>query len=678
MEDGRLKVIIAGAGIAGLATAIALRSLSYIDVELYERSPELTEIGASIALSPNGLRTLERLGVSNALEDEVAFRGPAGIPMIYRHWKTNEVVSVDHFEDVSDLRHQTARFHRAHLHQALLQHVPRESIHLDKKVIGAKVEDLTVRVEFQDGTMAVGDLLIGADGINSKVRKVFVPHFQLSYTNRTALRATFDMSLVEHIPDLPIDSTHWWGQDRNFFASRLGRNQFTVVGMYNPANLPQGYDSDIGSWNDVGSVELFRELYRYWNPVVRALTEATPTVRRFPNYAGQAITTWVFGSRATLVGDAAHAHGGAHATGGSLALDDAYALYLSLRHTIPESQGSKPTGLQLRTALDLYEETRRPHTDRLLRNVHSSMKETPPQTDEELRRKMLNRASTTWLSEHDVQRAFAGVVAAHAGHDDTAHSKAYWTPDGYVGKQVIVVGGNVFAVDIVSGIQGTVREPLYLAKLGSNESFKPAFELPNVVTKPTLREIRSTPAGTAVEFDDGTRVSGIEKVVSATGYRLSYPFLPPDPGDAQQSPSRILPRFVQNRRSVPYHYCFAGREAKQLPPHEQDLWETGRLHYKGPGISFREIKGDWSQYYGFLRDLAGPSAADTSAYELPPGDERWAELGFEVIQLKDRCWKRSAQNQLAQDSHVRWRSSPKAHVDCFLPLAGNRRSRSQG
>jgi salicylate hydroxylase len=53
MAEGRLKVIIAGAGIAGLATAIALRKLPYVDIELYERYSELKEIGASIALSPN-------------------------------------------------------------------------------------------------------------------------------------------------------------------------------------------------------------------------------------------------------------------------------------------------------------------------------------------------------------------------------------------------------------------------------------------------------------------------------------------------------------------------------------------------------------------------------------------------------------------------------------------------
>lgn len=51
--DTKFKVLIAGAGIAGLSVAIALRQLPYIEVELYEQAPELKEIGASIALSPN-------------------------------------------------------------------------------------------------------------------------------------------------------------------------------------------------------------------------------------------------------------------------------------------------------------------------------------------------------------------------------------------------------------------------------------------------------------------------------------------------------------------------------------------------------------------------------------------------------------------------------------------------
>lgn len=115
----------------------------------------------------------------------------------------------------------------------------------------------------------------------------------------------------------------------------------------------------------------------------------------------------------TLVGDAAHTHGGAHAAGGSLALDDAYALFLSISHVFPASSTSKLSGPAIRQALTLYEETRKPHTERLLKTVHASRRATAPQNDEELRHKMLSRADTAWLSEHDVEIAFAKVLEAH-------------------------------------------------------------------------------------------------------------------------------------------------------------------------------------------------------------------------------------------------------------------------
>ena len=83
------------------------------------------------------------------------------------HWKTNQVVTVETHVNVPDPRHHTTRFHRGHLHSALLQHVPRESIQLNKKVSGAVATDEGVALYFEDGTEAYGDLLIGADGIKS-------------------------------------------------------------------------------------------------------------------------------------------------------------------------------------------------------------------------------------------------------------------------------------------------------------------------------------------------------------------------------------------------------------------------------------------------------------------------------------------------------------------------------
>jgi len=78
-----IKIAIIGAGIAGLTAAIALQDEPHIDVQVYERATELREVGATIALGPNGLRILDKLGVSEALEDTVGFRNRTGRSMIY-------------------------------------------------------------------------------------------------------------------------------------------------------------------------------------------------------------------------------------------------------------------------------------------------------------------------------------------------------------------------------------------------------------------------------------------------------------------------------------------------------------------------------------------------------------------------------------------------------------------
>ncbi|KAL4819708.1 putative monooxygenase [Aspergillus spinulosporus] len=408
------KVLIAGAGIAGLATAISLSRIAAIpdlEIQLYEQAPELLEIGASIALSPNGMRTLEKLGVHNALTDEVGFRGPSGIPQIFRHWKTNQVVSVDTHRNVPNPHHHTTRFHRGHLHAALLKHVPRQSIHLGKKLLYADADDNGVVLHFEDGTTARGDILIGADGLKSKVRQSFIPNYKLRFTGKVFMRSTFDASLVVgKIPHLPEDSLHWWGPEDNFFASRLGKGQYTTVGAYSDPRPSDEVEKTI-AWDARGN---------NWHPLIKALTEATPYTNVYPNFAGDAISTWVFKDRVTLVGDAAHAHGGAFAAGGSLALDDAFALGLAFRYILaragnPDSKGR--VGVEgVKKALELYERTRKPHTHQLLEIVHAQLnskpaaKGTEEEEDEKLINRMKRRVDTEWLSEHDVEKAFAHVV----------------------------------------------------------------------------------------------------------------------------------------------------------------------------------------------------------------------------------------------------------------------------
>lgn len=83
-QPKQTRIAIIGAGIAGLTAAIALQDQPQLDVQIYERATKLHEVGATIALGPNGLRILDSLGVSEALTDDVGFRNHTARSMIYR------------------------------------------------------------------------------------------------------------------------------------------------------------------------------------------------------------------------------------------------------------------------------------------------------------------------------------------------------------------------------------------------------------------------------------------------------------------------------------------------------------------------------------------------------------------------------------------------------------------
>lgn len=88
-HSNKLRITVVGAGIAGLAAAIGLSKHEGIDIQIYERASQLHEVGASIALGPNGMRKLEKLGVTEALEDNLAFRN-SQYPMIYKYDNTSD------------------------------------------------------------------------------------------------------------------------------------------------------------------------------------------------------------------------------------------------------------------------------------------------------------------------------------------------------------------------------------------------------------------------------------------------------------------------------------------------------------------------------------------------------------------------------------------------------------
>ncbi|KAJ5769740.1 uncharacterized protein N7511_001791 [Penicillium nucicola] len=255
-----------------------------------------------------------------------------------------------------------------------------------------------------------------------------------------------------------------------------------------------------------------------------------------------------------------------------------------------------------------------------------------------------------------------GLTAALALHPTAfEHSKAFRNADNYVDKRVVVVGGSVSSADLVADLHAVVKSPLELSRRGQNEALQSAWELPNVRQRPTIKEILAHKEGLVVKFSDNTIVEKVDKIIFATGYTLSYPFIVPNP----VSPNNRLVGFYQHifkigdpslalvgqvRAGISfrvYEYqavavarYFAGRNAAPLPtPAQQDLWETQRLQYKGHTALFHEIKPDFSDYFAFLTELAGTAAVESNSYTLPPWEDLWAEQAFEILQLKEKYWK---------------------------------------
>ncbi|KAJ5445778.1 Flavin monooxygenase FMO [Penicillium cf. griseofulvum] len=239
-----------------------------------------------------------------------------------------------------------------------------------------------------------------------------------------------------------------------------------------------------------------------------------------------------------------------------------------------------------------------------------------------------------------------GLNAAFARYPTVfEHSKSFRTVDDYVDKHVVVVGGSVSSADLVADLHAIVKGPLQVSQRGKNEALQAAWDLPNVKLRPTIKEIQATEKGINVLFSDNSLLDGVDKIIFATGYKLSYPFLHifkiGDPSLALVGQVRAALSFrVYEYQAIAVARYFAGRNAASLPtPQEQDLWEVQRLQYKGHTALFHEIRPDFKEYFDFLTDMAGTPAPGTDGYPLPVWDERWAEQGFEILRLKDEYWK---------------------------------------
>jgi 2-polyprenyl-6-methoxyphenol hydroxylase-like FAD-dependent oxidoreductase len=301
-----VRAVVVGAGIGGLAAAIGLEQAG-IESIVIERAPELQEAGFGLVVSANAVTVLRSLG----LRDGVAARGTRVRRAEIRNPRGELLTLIDY----EALGWETYGILRAELQQAMLGVAAAERLRLGTTCIGA-TEDGQVLLEGADPVIA--DVVVGADGIHSAVRRSLFGEEQLRYGGHRAWRAgtRFDDELVR---DRFVEV---WGVGGGFGFGPAGPGH---VYWYCFETVPEGAPAPDRPRDE------FLARYGGWFDPIPALIESTDADAIVPTftYDRPPRRTWGRG-RVTLLGDAAHPMKPNIGQGAAQALEDAVVLGLCL------------------------------------------------------------------------------------------------------------------------------------------------------------------------------------------------------------------------------------------------------------------------------------------------------------------------------------------------------------
>ncbi|MCD5349558.1 FAD-dependent monooxygenase [Kineosporia mesophila] len=306
----RRRALIAGGGLGGLTTALALHRRGW-DVCVFEQAITLEPVAAGISVWPNGLRSLDRLGIGDAVRQIGRVPGPGGLRQPDGTWLIRNNISAAVQEKFGD---PVVALHRAELANVIVQALPFGVVRADTRVTGVRAGDAgtpaTLITEHGDDE---GDLVVAADGIRSVVRSLLFPSPEapapVGYTSWRMV-----------VPDpggLSPDDTGFetWGPDGRRFAVMPLKDQ----GLYCYATAPGDDDS---------GVEGLRQLFGDWHDPIPALLEnlVEEQIMRHPVEELNPGPSAFHQGRVALIGDAAHAMTPDLGQGGSMALEDAVVL----------------------------------------------------------------------------------------------------------------------------------------------------------------------------------------------------------------------------------------------------------------------------------------------------------------------------------------------------------------
>lgn len=317
-----LDIVIVGAGIGGLATAYLLGKAGH-KVTLLEGSSQLSEVGAGFQLSPNVTRLFERWGVGGKLRE----LGVVPETLSLRRYEDGEMIGWRQWGAVFEKDYGAPHYglHRADVHRILVDlSAPYATVRLSSRVVD--IDPSAPSVTLASGEVVKADLIIGADGLHSRVRDTVVGHKDNPVpTGDAAYRATIPTDVILADPDLKFlveeqATSVWMGPGRHLVGYCIrGKELYNLV-MLHPAKETNENVRD-------ASVEDMRAEFDAFEPRVKKLLQLVPSTMLWSLMDRLPLETWIHAdNKVCLLGDACHPMLPYRAQGAAMALEDAAVL----------------------------------------------------------------------------------------------------------------------------------------------------------------------------------------------------------------------------------------------------------------------------------------------------------------------------------------------------------------
>jgi salicylate hydroxylase len=344
------KIVVIGGGIGGLTAALALLRQG-IEVEVYEQSKELKEVGAGVQIGANGTRVLHALGLKEPLQRSQVV--PTGKEA--RLWSTGQSWKMLDLGAISVERYGAPHImmHRGDLHAILVEAIRAikpDAVQLDQRCAELTQSRENVEVRFASGRTADAALVIGADGIHSNVRQALFGDDTAQFTGCVAWRGLVPMHrLPQHLAR--NTATSWLGPAGHVLHYPVRRGE-----LMNFIAFVERTDWRVESWTVAGTVAELAHDFRGWHSDVHAIIRHIDVPYKWALWVRPPMERWSVG-RVTLLGDACHPTLPFLGQGAVMALEDAYVLAGCLKKYAGDHA----------TALAKYENARRDRTAAVVR-----------------------------------------------------------------------------------------------------------------------------------------------------------------------------------------------------------------------------------------------------------------------------------------------------------------------